>query len=123
MKPLLTIARSFLATAREELEEGLRSNDHVRVRDAAEKGWNAIVQATDHAMQARGRTPIPGRDAHRDRRDFLEGIGRSDLAVRYTYFAERLHGDVFYSGAAVPTETLRRYLEEVRDYLDQVSAL
>jgi hypothetical protein len=59
-------------------------------------------------MRARGRTPLPGRDSHRDRREFLEEIGRSDLARDFTYFAERLHGDVFYVGASVTAETAGR---------------
>ena len=122
MQNLRDIAQAFMRTARAELEEGLSTNNHVRIRDAAEKAWNAAIQATDHAMQAHDRLPIPGRDAHRDRRDFLESIGRWDLAQKYTYFAERLHGDVFYGGAAVPTASLRRYLDEVEDYIRQVSA-
>ncbi len=121
MQGLLDIARAFLSTARAELEEGIQTHNYVRVRDAAEKAWNAVVQATDHSMRAHNRTPIPGRDAHRDRRDFLEELGRWDLAQKYTYFSERLHGDVFYSGAALPTPNLRRYLDEVEDYIRQVA--
>jgi len=102
VQPLLDVARTFLLTAREEIEQGFQVNDYVKVRDGAEKAWNAIVQATDHAMRVRGRTPLPGRESHRDRREFFEGIGRSDLARDFTYFAERLHGDVFYAGERLP---------------------
>ena len=123
VQPLLDVARMFLQTAREGLEDGLAGNNYVRVRDAAEKAWNAIVQATDHAMRTRGRTPLPGRDSHRDRRDFLESIGRGDLARDYTYFAERLHGDVFYTGASIDPATARRYMDEVEDYIRKVSDL
>src|SRR3990170_4457240 len=123
MQPLLDVARTFLQTAREEVEQGFRANDYVKVRDGAEKAWNAIVQATDHAMRVLGRTPLPGRDSHRDRREFLEGIGRSDLARDFTYFAERLHGDVFYAGASVTAEMAGRYLDEVEDYIRKISTL
>ncbi len=123
VQALLDVSRTFLDTARRELETGLSANDHVKIRQAAEKAWNAVVQATDYAMYARGTTPVAGREAHRDRRDFLERIGRWDLAQKYTYFAERLHGDVFYSGAEVSMEALRRYLDEVGDYIPQVSTL
>ncbi|MBI4416574.1 MAG: hypothetical protein HY557_06300 [Euryarchaeota archaeon] len=81
-----------------------------------------MIQATDFAMQVHGRIPLPGRDAHRDRRNFLEGIGRHDLAEKYTYFAERLHGDIFYGGEAVAPTTLRRYMDEVEDYVRRVSS-
>src|SRR6266540_3995382 len=109
MQPLLDVARTFLQTAREELDEGLRTQNYVKVRDAAEKAWNAVIQATDHAMRVRGRTPLPGQEAHRDRKNFLDEIGRGDLLRQYTYFSERLHGDVFYWGAHMPAETYRRY--------------
>ena len=123
MQPLLDVARTFLHTAREELEEGFAANNYVTVRDGAEKAWNAVVQATDHAMRVRGRTPLPGRDSHRDRREFLESIGRTDLAREYTYFAERLHGDVFYAGASTSPDTARQFVHEVEDYIRKVSEL
>jgi hypothetical protein len=123
MDTLLDAARVFHQTGAAEVEAGLLAGDQVKVRDGAEKAWNAIVQATDYAMQRRGRTPMPGRDAHRDRRNFLEQIGRWDLAQKYAYLSERLHGDVFYAGERLPAETLRRYLNEVRDYLDKIAEL
>ena len=123
MQGLLDIARAFLQAARSELEEGLTENNYVKVREAAEKAWNAVVQATDHAMNAHGRIPGPGAFVHRSRRTFLEGVGRMDLASDYTYFAERLHGDVFYAGESIPAETARRLLDEVEDYIRKVSTL
>ncbi len=123
IESLLDIARTFLRTARAEMEEGFASNDYVKVRDGAEKAWNAILQATDHAMRVRGRTPLPGRDAHRDRREFLESIGRGDLAREFTYFAERLHGDVFYAGASVSPAMGRAYMDEVEAYIRKVSEM
>jgi hypothetical protein len=123
VQSLLDVARTFLTTARRELEDGLTANDHLRVRDAAEKAWNAVVQPTDHVMQVHGRAPLPGRDAHASRRDFLEGIGRRDLSRDYTYFTERLHGDVFYAGTALPPPAARRLLDEVQDFIDKVAAL
>lgn len=121
MQTLRETALIFLARAREELEEGLRLNDWVRIRQAAEKAWNAIVQGTDFAMATHGRRALPGRDAHRDRRVFLESIGRPDLARDYAYFAERLHGDIYYGGESAPPEALRRYLDEVEDFVRKVS--
>ena len=123
MQGLLDIARAFLQAARTELEEGLIENNHVKVREGAEKAWNAVVQATDHAMKAHGRLPGPGGFAHRSRRTFLEGVGRMNLARDYSYFAERLHGDIFYAGESIPPETARRLLHEVEDYVRKVSTL
>jgi hypothetical protein len=123
MQSLLDTARVFLRTALEELQEGLEANNWVKIRDGSEKAWNAVVQATDHAMQARGRTPLPGRDAHRDRLDFLDFIGRHDLAQQYTYLAERLHGNLFYGGVTLPTDLIRRLFAEVGDFIDQTAAM
>jgi len=95
----------------------------VRVRDAAEKAWNAVVQATDHAMGAHGRVPLPGREAHESRRSFLEQVGRRDPARDYAYLAERLHGDAFYAGASLPPGDLRRLIDEARDTVDKVAGV
>ncbi len=123
MQTLLDTARIFLRTAREEIEEGLDTNSWVKIRDGAEKAWNAVVQVTDHAMRSRGRTPLPGRDAHRDRLDFLDMIGRHDLAQQYSYLADRLHGDLFYSGVGLPAALIRRLLDEASGFVDQAAAL
>lgn len=50
MSTLMEAARVFLDKADQELDDGLRTGDQVRIRDAAEKAWNAVVQATDHLM-------------------------------------------------------------------------
>ena len=123
MQPLLEMARTFLAAARTELEEGLTSNDYVKVRDAAEKAWNAVAQATDHAVQIHGSVPLPGRDAHVARRNFLEHIGRRDLSREYTYFVQRLRGDLFYTGTPLPAATARQFLDEVQEFIDKAATL
>ena len=123
MQTLLDTARIFLRTAREEVEDGIVSANWVKIRDGAEKAWNAVLQATDHAMESHSRTPLPGRMAHADRREFLESIGRVDLAQRYSYFADRLHGDIFYDGRTAPPATLRRLLDEVEQYVGQLASV
>jgi len=105
------------------MERGFTSNDWVPIRDGAEKAWNAVLQATDHAMSAHGQTPLPGRDAHRDRIDFLDAVGRHDLAQRYTYLAERLHGNLFYGGVSLPPDLIRRLFDEAADFIDQCATL
>lgn len=123
MQTLLDTARIFLRTAREETEQGLAGGDWVKIRDGAERAWNAVLQATDHAMERHGRTPLPGRMAHADRREFLEDLGRADLAQRYSYFADRLHGDIFYDGRTVTASTLRLLLDEVARYVEETTGV
>jgi hypothetical protein len=122
VQTLRDAADIFLARAREELEAGLSEGDWIKIRQAAEKAWNAVVQSTDFAMAAHGRTPLPGRDSHRDRRLFLEEIAQPNLARDYAYFSERLHGDLYYAGEKAAPEMLRRYLDEVEEYVRKVSA-
>jgi len=37
-----------------------------------------------------------------DRGNFPGDTGRRDLAQKYAYLSERLHGDVFYAGERLP---------------------
>jgi HEPN domain-containing protein len=43
IKVYLEDAKRFLGEALREFEEGVRSCDVTRIRDAAEKAWNSIV--------------------------------------------------------------------------------
>jgi len=40
-------AEEFFKEAQIELENGKANNDRILIRDSAEKGWNAIVQAVN----------------------------------------------------------------------------
>lgn len=119
---LVAIAEDLLAFARQEAREGFAAHDSIRIRDAAEKAWNAAVQATDFCMRAHGRPPTPGPEAHSDRHEFLESIGREDLETEYTFFADRLHGSCFYGGRLPHEEVANRWLERVGRFIDQIKA-
>jgi hypothetical protein len=116
------LADDFLAHARQEAREGFKADDSIRIREAAEKAWNAAVQATDLAMRARGTPPTPGPMAHADRHLFFERIGRADLQQKYSFFADRLHGACFYEGRVPHEETMNRWFDEVRQYIDDIKA-
>ena len=117
---LLQIAESFLEIAREEANRGYKDHDERRIRDAAEKAWNAALQATDHAMHIHGRAPEPGRGAHADRHEFLEAVGQHKLSKELSYFADRLHGECFYQGACPSREGMETALKEVEDYVRKI---
>lgn len=71
VKARLGDAWSFLEAARKEFLES--RGDPVRVRDAAEKAWNAVVQATDALIYAfTGSRPL----SHYERRVALRDIER-----------------------------------------------
>ena len=115
------MAESFLELAREEAKTGYSTGDMRRVRDAAEKAWLAVLQATDAAMERHGLFPDPGARAHLTRYEFLEDSGRRDLSARLHEFADRLHGSYFYWGA-VPNEAgMGVALDEVAEYIRRVT--
>jgi len=111
------MATSFLKLAEEEAKGGYDADDPRRVRDAAEKAWLAVLQATDAAMERHGQFPEPGPRAHLTRHRFLERAGRRDLSDRLRAFADRLHGEYFYTGAIPEREGMDLALAEVREYL------
>jgi len=121
-KGLAQLADDLLSFARGEAREGFKKQDPLRIRDAAEKGWNAAVQATDLAMRARGQFATPGTQAHRDRHQFFEVIGRHDLQKQYAFFADRLHGACFYEGLLPHEEDMNRWLDEVAQYIEEIKA-
>lgn len=64
-------AEDFLKEAEIELENGKASDDKILIRDSAEKGWNAIVQAVNALCEVLlGRVP----KSHYDRRNALREI-------------------------------------------------
>jgi len=119
---LAQLADDFLAFARQESREGFKADDPIRIRDAAEKAWNAAVQATDLAMRARGQMASPGPRAHSDRHVFFEKIGRRDLQAKYAFFADRLHGSCFYEGRLPHEELMNQWLDEVHQYIEDIKA-
>jgi hypothetical protein len=119
---LAQAAQLLLDHAKDESERGFLKDDRVFVVDAAEKAWNAVCHAVDDMMMRHGRTPAVGRDAHTTRSEFLEQIGRHDLVVKYSYFADRLHGAFFYEGRVPRTRSeMDRHLLEVEQFLREAA--
>ena len=121
---LADAARLLLDHARQESERGFATDDRIFVMDSAEKAWNAVCHGVDHLMTRKGRRPAVGRDAHSDRREFLGQLGRHDLEVSYSYFADTLHGSFLYEGRVPRTRTeMDRRLREVDDFLQALREL
>lgn len=115
------MAESFLELAREEARTGYKAKDMRHVRDAAEKAWLAVLQAADAAMSRNGRVPEPGPRAHYTRQEFLEEVGRKDLANQLRVFADMLHGQYFYYGAVPDQGRMQVALDEAAEFVRRVT--
>jgi len=116
---ILEEARRILFKAFEELREGVRSGDVLRIRDACEKGWLATVKAVDALLLSYG---FEETKTHVDRRRKLRDLSKKvhevvELGIYDRVEARRstLHSDGFYSGILTP--------EEVEEELGKVGKL
>ncbi len=122
-KGLIDEAETFLKAASEEFEAAVAKNDVVRIRDSAEKAWNAVVQSTNALLLAlTAKLPL----SHYERRVMLRHAEKSnlkvrDLGVRDRYMARLkvLHGETFYEGV-VDIEELRLELKKVKEYINDI---
>ncbi len=65
-------AEKLYAQAMTELSEWERTKEPTLLRDAAEKAWGAMVQATNEVLDAHGRRVLSGTNARRDALHALE---------------------------------------------------
>ena len=113
-------AVEFLEAARRGFEKA-KGGDLVAARDAAEKAWNAVVQAVDALiMSMTGRRPR----SHRERRDLLWEIEKrypelEGIYDKYNARFQRLHGEMFYEGA-IDLRDLEREIEKVEDMIRKI---
>jgi len=126
VKGLIDEAETFLKVAREEFEAAVAKNDVVRIRDSAEKAWNAVVQSTNGLLLAlTGKLPL----SHYERRVMLRDAEKSNLKVRELGVRDRymarfrvLHGETFYEGV-VDIEELRLELDKVEEYINDIKKM
>ncbi len=110
----------------EELEKASREGKPTLLRNACEKGWLSVVEATNLLFLKRGLEPA---ESHKDRREKLWKLESEDDTImtlglydRVNARAFNLHVQGFYEGA-LDEESVRRELEKVRKYIDDVEKL
>jgi hypothetical protein len=127
IKVYIDDSMKFVEEALKEFKVGVENNDAIRIRDAAEKAWNAVVQATNALiLYYLGKTP----SSHWERRRLLRELERvkpevESLSLRDRYSARErnLHELVFYEGVIdvndveFELEKAKRYIEDVRKLL------
>ena len=123
---VLEEARKMLSKAFEELREGVKSGDVVRIRDACEKGWLATVKAVDALLLSYG---FEEARTHVDRRRKLRDLSRrvrevAELGIYDRVEARRstLHSDGFYSGI-LTHEEVEEELRKVEELVEDVEKL
>ena len=106
-------------------EDALEELGRAKLRNAAEKAWDATKRATDALILARtgeepATTAITSQGLHRlvsrDRR--LES-----LVGRYYTRIGFLHGECFYNGMCEPAEEVERRIRETADYIRDAQEL
>ena len=127
VKVYIDDAMRFIEEALKEFRDGIANNDMIRVRDAAEKAWNAVIQATNALiLYYIGKTP----SSHWERRRLLRELEREKPEMeslgfrdRYSARERNLHEMVFYEGlidvndVELELEKAKRYVEDVRKLL------
>ncbi len=115
MNHYLKQAKNFLEAAEREFKEGKAKNDLVKIRDAAEKAWNATVQATNGLFLKKGE-PIP--KSNMRRREGLEKVA-PELRREFDSKAHSLHAQCFYDGIC-PLDIIEADIKKVGDYIVQI---
>ena len=90
----LELGAKFLSEARRELEEYWKTAEDVNLREACEKGWEAMAQLL---MYATGREITEHRGFSKAATDLYKKIGRKEIVLTETA-AEALHAAGFYHG-------------------------
>jgi len=126
IKVYMEDAFNFINEAFEEFRRGVREGDYSRIRDAAEKAWNAVVQASNALiLKLAGKVP----SSHWERRRFLrelerryEEIARLGFRDRYSARERNLHEMVFYEGI-IEIEDVEVELEKAKRYVEDVAKI
>lgn len=122
----LDIAKRFYKAALRELYRGKKARDDTKIRDAAEKAWNAVVQATNYVFE-QANLDVPS--SHYDRRKGLIKLERRDgtfrekaFVDRYMAREQRLHEYCFYEGI-YDVRLLEEDMKKVQQYIADIEGL
>lgn len=112
---------TFLRAVDELVDARVRADD-LAIRQAAEKAWLAVVEATDWYLVSRHNIRVnPDERAHVERRRAFHNLDRGDWERTYGYLSQSLHGDIFYLGEPVSPSTIRGYFEEAAKFIEETT--
>jgi hypothetical protein len=109
-------AREILDYAFEEFDRSQKLRDMILYRNAADKGFLALVVAiNEYIYLVKGFVPR----SHRERRRVLREIGREDLRAVYSDLMKTLYDEAFYEGIYQPDE-VRYALNKVKHVIEEL---
>ena len=109
-------AREILDYAFEEFDRSEKLRDMILYRNAADKGFLALVVAiNEYIYLVKGFVPR----SHSERRRVLREIGREDLRAVYSDLMKTLHDEAFYEGIYQPDE-VRYALNKVKHVIEEL---
>jgi len=124
----LSEARKFAEAALTEFGRWEKEKTDVVMRDAAEKAWNAVIQATNALLLGRGFSEEKIK-SHRERRLALDILQSKDSEVRNKGLRDRfsarehnLHERCFYEGEYVP-EGVKEDIWKAKEYVEDVTKI
>jgi hypothetical protein len=119
-------AREVLHRAFQELEDGVKRGDLLRVRDSCQKGWLAVVKAVDVLFIKYGYEEAK---THIDRRKKLRELASKFIEISKLGIYDRvearrsvLHSDGFYSGVLTPEE-VEEELKKVEKLIEDIVSI
>lgn len=122
---LLKDSYEFYHAAIRELEDGTKEKNTVKLRDSAEKAWNAAVQAANAlALKYTGLIPrshYERRRALREVEQKIPELAKLGIYDRYAARSRLLHGEIFYEGVLDPN-LLKIEIEKVLELMEIAKA-
>ena len=119
-------AKEILARAFQELADGVKSGDSLKVRDSCEKGWLTTVEVVDALLIKYGYgETITHMDRRRKLRELASKLAEiSKLGIYDRVEARRsvLHNDGFYGGVLTPDE-VEEELKKVEKLIGDIENL
>jgi len=119
-------AKEVFARAFQELAEGVKSGDLLKVRDSCEKGWLATVKAVDALLIRYGfGEAVTHADRRRKLRELagkLAEVSRLGIYDRLEARRNVLHNDGFYGGVLTPEEA-EEELRKVEKLIEDIEGL
>jgi len=122
-KNTLPQAKKFYEAAVKEFTRARAAEDEVGIRQSAEKGWGAVVQAANAFILSKGAKPPRGTQSKLDLLDDMEEkfplAKRIGIARWFGWFMHSLHMDCFYDGR-FSVKRLERDLRRVGHFIAQI---